>query len=105
MSDRNAVGRRVEARCRPIEKSCARPCENSACEGCDAPDVAGYIADLTAQLETMAREAGLDLVGYLLEMARAESEAAGHCDERSLPNRCNRLAARSRPEAGRGRPL
>jgi len=38
--------------------------------------VAGYIADMTAQLETMATAAGLDLLAYFLAMARAESETA-----------------------------
>ena len=38
--------------------------------------VAGYIADMTAQMESMATAAGLDLVGYFLAMAHAESEAA-----------------------------
>ena len=40
------------------------------------PAVAGYIADMTAQLESMATAAGLDLLAYFLAMARAESEAA-----------------------------
>jgi hypothetical protein len=40
------------------------------------PAVARYIADMTAQLETMATAAGLDLLAYFLAMARAESEAA-----------------------------
>ncbi len=38
--------------------------------------VADYIADMTAQLETMATAAGLDLLAYFLAMARAESETA-----------------------------
>ena len=41
-----------------------------------APAVALYIADMTAQLESMATAAGLDLLAYFLAMARAESEAA-----------------------------
>jgi hypothetical protein len=40
------------------------------------PAVAGNIADMTAQLESMAMAAGLDLLAYFLAMARAESEAA-----------------------------
>ena len=46
----------------------------------DAPAVASYIADMTAQLESMATAAGLDLLAYFLAMARAESEAASRVD-------------------------
>ena len=35
--------------------------------------VAGYIADMTAQFESMAAAAGLDLLAYFLAMARAEA--------------------------------
>ena len=42
----------------------------------DAAAVAGYIADMTTQLESMARAAGLDLLAYVLAMARAEANAA-----------------------------
>ena len=42
----------------------------------DKAAIAGYVADMTAQLETMANAAGLDLLAYFLAMARAESEAA-----------------------------
>jgi hypothetical protein len=47
-------------------------------DGDDADEaaVAGYIAEMTAQLETMAAAAGLDLLAYFLAMARAEGEAA-----------------------------
>ena len=45
-------------------------------DGASAATVAGYIADMTAQMESMAAAAGLDLVGYFLAMAHAESEAA-----------------------------
>jgi hypothetical protein len=37
--------------------------------------VAGYLADMTAQLESMARAAKLELLAYLLAMARAEADA------------------------------
>ena len=36
--------------------------------------VAEYLSDMVAQLETMARLAGLDLLSYLLSMARVEAE-------------------------------
>jgi len=38
-------------------------------------DVARYIADMTAQLASMARAAKLDLLAYFLNMANAESES------------------------------
>ncbi len=37
-------------------------------------DVARYIADLVASLASMAREARLDLLNYLLDMAHVEAE-------------------------------
>lgn len=38
--------------------------------------VARYLADMTGELETMARAAKLELLAYLLSIARAEAEAA-----------------------------
>jgi len=38
--------------------------------------VARYLSDMTGQLESMARAAKLELLAYLLAMARAEAEAA-----------------------------
>jgi hypothetical protein len=38
--------------------------------------VARYLADMIGQLESMARAAKLELLAYLLAMARAEAEAA-----------------------------
>jgi hypothetical protein len=40
-----------------------------------AADVARYIADMTAQLASMAQAAKLDLLAYFLNMANAESES------------------------------
>jgi hypothetical protein len=42
-------------------------------EGAEA--IARYLADMTAQLETMARAANLELLAYLLAMARAEADS------------------------------
>ena len=42
----------------------------------DEAAVARYIADMAAQLESMAASARLDLLAYFLAMARAESEAS-----------------------------
>jgi hypothetical protein len=39
-------------------------------------DVALYIADLTAQMASMARAANLDLLAYFLAMAHAEARSA-----------------------------
>ncbi len=36
--------------------------------------VAQYLADMTAQLESMADDAGLDLLAYFLALARLEAE-------------------------------
>jgi hypothetical protein len=37
--------------------------------------VARYLADMTGQLESMARASKLELLSYLLSMARAEAES------------------------------
>jgi hypothetical protein len=42
----------------------------------DRKAVAAYVASLAADLATMARETGLDTLGYLLEMARLEAESS-----------------------------
>jgi hypothetical protein len=44
----------------------------------DSQAVARYLADMTGQLETMARAAKLELLAYLLAMARAEAENVTH---------------------------
>ncbi len=40
--------------------------------------VASYVATLTAELSVLARDHGLDALGFLLEMARLEAENASH---------------------------
>jgi len=40
----------------------------------EAFDVAGYVSDMTAQLEVMAQSANLDLLAYFLGMARSEAD-------------------------------
>ena len=49
-------------------------------------DVARYIADMTAQLASMARAAKLELLAYFLNMANAESESIvrGSVDRRPV---------------------
>ncbi|HLH49335.1 MAG TPA: hypothetical protein VKV96_08345 [Roseiarcus sp.] len=49
-------------------------CGDSSPEGESAGEIARYIADITAQLESMAVSGKLDFLAYLLGMARAESQ-------------------------------
>ena len=76
MSDRGVATRRLNVRGRVIKQSRAPRRENVKGGEATAPAVANYIADMTAQLGSMATAAGLDLLAYFLAMARAESEAA-----------------------------
>jgi hypothetical protein len=76
MSDRGVATRRLDARRRVVKQAHAPRRERPTRGDVGAPAVALYIADMTAQLESMATAAGLDLLAYFLAMARAESEAA-----------------------------
>ena len=78
MSNRGVAMRRHEVRRRVVEQAYAPRRESPESDDVGAPAVALYIADMTAQLESMATAAGLDLLAYFLAMARAESEAASH---------------------------
>ena len=49
--------------------------------------VARYLADMTAQLESMARAADLDLLAYLLAMARSEADAVSRKVARAASDR------------------
>ncbi len=40
----------------------------------EALDLAGYVSDMSAQLEAMALSANLDLLAYFLGMARSEAD-------------------------------
>ena len=42
----------------------------------DRTAVATYVATLSADLANMARDTGLDTLGYLLEMVRLEAESS-----------------------------
>jgi len=44
-------------------------------------EAATYIADLTADLASMARRHGLGTLGYLLDMARMEAENLAQTDD------------------------
>jgi len=76
MSNRGVAMRRYDMRGRVGERAYAPRRECRTDGEPRALAVAGYIADMTAQLESMATVAGLDLLAYFLAMARAESEAA-----------------------------
>jgi hypothetical protein len=80
MSNRNVAMRRVDVRRRVVEHVNAPRREDPTSGGANAPAVASYIADMTAQLEAMAMAAHLDLLAYFLAMARAEGESASHVD-------------------------
>ncbi len=43
----------------------------------DRAAVASYVATLSGDLALMARRAGLETLGYLLDMAKLEAEQAG----------------------------
>ena len=80
MSDRSVATRRLNVRGRVIKQSRAPRRESVKSREAAAPVVANYIADMTAQLGSMATAAGLDLLAYFLAMAHAESEAASRRD-------------------------
>ena len=42
---------------------------------CDRVAAARYVAELSAELATIARQYGLDALGYILDMARLEAES------------------------------
>jgi hypothetical protein len=54
-------------------------------EGAEA--VARYLADMTGQLESMARAADLELLAYLLAMARSEADAISRKSPRAANDR------------------
>jgi hypothetical protein len=49
--------------------------QSAASESGNRTVVANYVATMTADLATMARQTGLDTLGYLLEMVRLEAES------------------------------
>ncbi|MGA2494452.1 MAG: hypothetical protein ABSF67_16150 [Roseiarcus sp.] len=80
MSNRGVAMRRHDVRSRVEEQAHAPRRESLMADESGAPAVAGYIADMAAQLESMATAAGLNLLAYFLAMARAEGEAASRVD-------------------------
>jgi len=51
----------------------------------DPAGVASYVATMSADLATMARQHGLDTLGYLLDMVRLEAENQTDRVERAEP--------------------
>ncbi len=43
----------------------------------DPREVARYIESFTGEMSSLAKQSGLDLLGYLLDMARLEAEKQG----------------------------
>ena len=80
MNHRGVAVRRHETRGRVEGEAGAPRRESRTDREIRSPAVAGYIADMTAQLETMATAAHLDLLAYFLAMARAEGETAAHVE-------------------------
>jgi hypothetical protein len=68
-------------------------------ESANEAAVAGYVAEMTAQLESMASAAGLDLLSYFLAMARAEGEASA----RAARARAAEAPGANEPTAAGGR--
>ena len=60
------------------------PPDPTASRAAEARVVARYIADMAAQLESMATAARLDLLAYFLAMARAESETSARAASPSI---------------------
>ncbi len=78
------ANRRKEDCRRPVTDAPSRALDPTASRAAEATAVARYIADMTGQLESMAIAARLDLLGYFLAMARAESEASGRAASPSM---------------------
>ena len=75
MNDRSVAARRLGEGRRAAQQRSASASARTAGRGAGALAVAGYIADMTAQLESMATATRLHLLAYFLAMAHAESEA------------------------------
>ena len=79
------VHRRVGAPAITVRDGTIMPTHLAQAETDDSVQVAVYVASITADLANMARHAGLDTLGYLLEMVRLEAENAA----RNLPPPAN----------------
>jgi hypothetical protein len=59
--------------------------EKEPAHGASKTEVAAYVADLTGDLARIARQHRLDLLGYLLEVARLEAKNIADPEERRDP--------------------
>jgi len=73
-----------EKRDPPSERGRDRAAGVRRSEGTEA--IARYLADMTAQLESMARAADLELLAYLLAMARSEADSLSRKPPRAATN-------------------
>ena len=71
---RRKRAQRVRVTREPDRLGAARPEVAPGLATREALDVAGYVSDMTAQLEAMAIAGGLDLLAYFLGMARSEAD-------------------------------
>ena len=76
MSNRGVAMRRHDVRSHVEEQAHAPRRESLMADESGAPAVASYIADMTAQLESMAKAAGLDAARY-----SGHSLRSGHCTQ------------------------
>ncbi|KLK94802.1 hypothetical protein AA309_00925 [Microvirga vignae] len=65
--------RRVLSALSPNDQEVADQASNSDKKGMSATEAAQYIAEFTAELSYLARQTRLDLLAYLLDMARLEA--------------------------------
>ena len=54
---------------------------NAPRRGSDQSEAAAYIADMAANLASMARRHGLGTLGYLLDMAKMEAESTAEANK------------------------
>ncbi len=68
--------RRVLPAPSPHDREAAAPAWSIRKDGLSAVETAQYIAEFTAELSYLARQTRLDLLAYLLDMARLEAARA-----------------------------
>lgn len=66
----------------PHDPRAAAPARSIGQDGMSATETAQYIAEFTAELSYLARQTRLELLAYLLDMARLEAARALQADKR-----------------------
>lgn len=66
----------------PHDQEVANQAPGQHREGMSKTETAQYIAEFTAELSYLARQAKLDLLAYLLDMARLEAARAIQAEQR-----------------------